>query len=68
VLSYLQCEGCVARYDGWCAGFVNDVDRGLVEDVQLERKQSWDGNSLVNLVAELMEENLRNSARSLLRP
>ena len=42
------------------------VDRGMVEDVHLDRKQSWDGNSLANLVAELMEENLRNNARGLL--
>ncbi len=44
------------------------VDRGMVEDVQLARKQTWDGNSLVPLIAELMEENLRNNARGLLTP
>jgi ATP-dependent Clp protease ATP-binding subunit ClpA len=47
---------------------VIQVDRGQVEDVHLNRRQSWDGNSLANLVAELMEENLRNNARKLLTP
>jgi hypothetical protein len=41
-------------------------DRGLAEDVALERKIDWDGRSLADLLADLMEQRFLESARGIL--